>query len=421
MSPLAPTAIGGVEATHAAQFRDPDVADRAYIAAMVYHVVKRYFAHAEALPAGYDFEARYRAYLAEAIAAPDRKDFSLATMRLFASLRNGHTSFNDEELRQQAGTIPFTIMRIDGRWTVVRSRMPELHPSDVVTMIDDKPADDWLEPIREHIGPSSQTALDRATWLRPFLFPRHFTIGTDDGRQVPVDLNASYSGPERGFTLAKEVETVRRPDGLVVIRIPSFADPKYEQAAIAAIQAAGDARAILLDLRDNTGGSSPGKLLSAIMTTPYQGTLVATPMTIAMNDASNSFNGGISALPTTMMRYGPDRADQLPDAWKGKIALLVDGGCASACEDFVLRFKDGNRGLVLGEPTFGSTGQPYFVQFPEFGMSFRVSTKREYFPDGGQFEGVGIQPDKSIPISREELRSGIDTQLELAAKAVLTP
>ncbi len=41
LSPLAPTAIGGVEATHAAQFRDPDVADRAYIAAMVYHVVKR--------------------------------------------------------------------------------------------------------------------------------------------------------------------------------------------------------------------------------------------------------------------------------------------------------------------------------------------------------------------------------------------
>ena len=80
-----------------------------------------------------------------------------------------------------------------------------------------------------------------------------------------------------------------------------------------------------------------------------------------------------------------------------------------------MRFKDGNRGLVLGEPTFGSTGQLYFVQFPEFGMSFRVSTKREYFPDGGQSEGDGIQPDKSIPISREELRSGIDTQLELAA------
>ena len=108
-----------------------------------------------------------------------------------------------------------------------------------------------------------------------------------------------------------------------------------------------------------------------------------------------------------------------PDAWKGKIALLIDGGSASACEDFALRFKDGERGLVLGEPSFGSTGQPYFVNFTEFGMSFRVSSKHEYFPDGRQFEGMGVTPDKSIPLTREELRSGAETQLELAAKAVL--
>lgn len=86
-----------------------------------------------------------------------------------------------------------------------------------------------------------------------------------------------------------------------------------------------------------------------------------------------------------------------------------------------MRFKDGARGLVLGEPTYGSTGQPYFVRFPEFGMSLRVSTKREYFPDGRQFEGVGIRPDKLIAVTREELASGTDTQLELAARAILAP
>ncbi len=152
-------------------------------------------------------------------------------MRFFASLRNGHTSFNDEEVRQQAGSIPFGIRRIDGRWTIVRSRMPELHPGDVVAMVDGKPVDDWLESVREHIGQSSRTALDRMTWLRSFLFPRRFTIGTDDGRQVSVDLTASYGGRERGLMLAKEVETIRRSDGLMVIRIPSFADPKFEQAS----------------------------------------------------------------------------------------------------------------------------------------------------------------------------------------------
>ncbi|OMP69381.1 peptidase S41 [Agrobacterium tumefaciens] len=403
-----------------AGFRDPEVADRAYIAATAYHAIRRYFAHAEGLPAGYDFEVCYRSYLKEAMSAPDRRSFSLATMRLFASLRNGHTAFNDETLWQQAGSLPFTVRRIDGRWVVVTSRLSGLRPADVIIMADDKPVDDWLKPVRDNIGQSNLTALDRTTWLRPFLFPSSFTLGTEDGQKVPVDLTATYQGPQQGFVLSKTVETVHRPDGITVIRVPSFESPKYEQAAIAAIHAAKDANFILLDLRENGGGNTPSKLLSAIMTKPYRGTLFATPMTIAMADASESYNGIVQPLPTVMMRYGPDQTQPSPDAWAGKMAVLIDGGCASACEDFVLRFKDGNRGLIVGEPTFGSTGQPYFVNFPEFGMSFRVSTKREYFPDGRPFEGVGVQPDKFVPLSIEQLKSGTDTQLDLAVKAALT-
>lgn len=416
---LVPATVEAANTAYIAAFRDPDVADRAYIAATAYHTIKRYFAHAEGLPAGYDFEARYRAYLMEAITAPDRRSFSLATMRLFASLRNGHTSFNDEMLWQQAGSLPFTVRRIDGRWLVVTSRLPDLHPADVIITADDKPIDDWLEPLREKLGQSSLAALDRTTWLRPFLFPLRFTIGTEDGRKVPVDLTAIYSGPEQGIVLSKAIETTHRSDGVVVIRIPSFENPKYEQAAIAAIHAAKDASVILFDLRGNGGGNTPGKLLSSIMTKPYRGTVVATPMTIAMVDASDSYNGTVQPLPTVMMRYGPDQTQPSPDAWTGKMAVLIDGGCASACEDFVLRFKDGNRGLVIGEPTFGSTGQPYFVNFPEFGMSFRVSTKREYSPDGRPFEGVGVPPDKFIPLTIEQLKSGTDAQLDLAAKVAL--
>ncbi|TWB53080.1 carboxyl-terminal processing protease [Rhizobium sp. ERR 922] len=400
-------------------FLDPDLTDRAYIGATAYHAIKRYFAHAEGLPATYDFERRYRAYLGEALEAPNRIVFSLTTMRFFASLQNGHTSFWDEGLAQQTGPMPFRIRRVDDQWTIVRSRLAELHPGDVVTVVDGKPVDGWLETVREYIGQSSLAALDWMTWLRPFLLPRRFTIGTDDGRQVAIDLTEPSTDPERGVLPATEVETIHRPDGVAVIRIPGFDDPKYEEAAVGAIRGVENAAAILLDLRDNNGGGSPGNLLSAIMTNPYRGTLVSTPLTIADSDASNSFSGSIPALSATMMKSGSDLTMPLPDSWKGKIALLINGGSASACEDFVLRFKNGNRGLVVGEPSFGSTGQPYLVRFPEFGMSFRVSTKREYFPDGRQFEGVGITPDVSIPLTRNELRKGTDSQLELAAKAVL--
>lgn len=139
--PLCPVSvpIANAQPTAIAKIRDPNISERAYIAATAYHAIRRYFAHAEGLPAGYDFEARYRKYLDEAITAKDRRSFSLATMRFFASLHNGHTSFTDETFGQNMGPAPFRIRPVDGRWTVVRSRIPDLFPGDVIAFVDDKP------------------------------------------------------------------------------------------------------------------------------------------------------------------------------------------------------------------------------------------------------------------------------------------
>ena len=417
--PLNPVSIANAQSSVVVKVRDPNISERAYIAATAYHAIRRYFAHAEGLPAGYDFEARYRQYLDEAMTAKDRRTFSLATMRFFASLHNGHTSFTDESLGQNTGPAPFRIRPIDGRWTVIRSRTPGLFPGDDIVTVDGKPVAEWIAPVRGHIGQSGAAALDRLTWVPTFLLPKRFSLDLDDGRHVPVDLGQPAIGPERGMILPSEVETFTRSDGLVVIRIPSFGDPRFEAAAVKAVQSLQASQPVLIDLRGNGGGNTPTDLLSAVMTRPYRGTMYVTPMTIAANDASESFDGTLPALPHLMMRYGPDMTSPAAASWRGKIALLVDGGCGSACEDFVLRFKDGKRGVVLGEPTFGSTGQPYLVRFPEFGMSFRVSSKREYFPDGQPFEGIGVQPDRVIPVYRAELRRGADDQLEAAARIAL--
>lgn len=408
-----PAQAAGAEA--APKLRDPDVAERAYIASTAYHVIKRYFAHAEALPADFDFEARYKEYLREAIAAPDRVSFSRATMRFFASLKNGHSGFYDQTLFGSP-PIPFLALPVEGRWTVIRTRTPALAPGDVIETIEGKPIDDWLRPIMAHIGQSNRAAQERLTWSQSFLFPERFTLGLAGGRQVMIDRTKPSTGEIRGFTLPDEVTTTKRPDGVAVIRIPGFDEPKYEAAAIAAIRALPPSTPVLFDLRGNGGGNTPNDLLGAIMTAPYRETQFVTPTTLAMNDAYASANNENPMLPREMARFGPDTTQPKADAWTGRIALLVNGGCASACEDFALRFKTGKRGLVLGEATFGSTGQPYFVRFDEFGMFFRVSTKREYLPDGAQFEGVGVTPDKPVPLKRSGLTTGVDEQLEEAVR-----
>jgi carboxyl-terminal processing protease len=101
--------------------------------------------------------------------------------------------------------------------------------------------------------------------------------------------------------------------------------------------------------------------------------------------------------------------------YRGKVIVLADSGCTSACEDFVMPLKYSGRATVVGERTRGSSGQPYLYDFGN-GMAFRVSSRRMYFPDGSEFEGVGIAPDVEVRPGIADLRSGKDPVLERAVR-----
>ena len=81
-------------------------------------------------------------------------------------------------------------------------------------------------------------------------------------------------------------------------------------------------------------------------------------------------------------------------------------------------FKDNGRAIVVGETTGGSTGQPYVVELGD-GMQAIVGSKREMFPDGGRFEGVGIRPDVEVSPTVEDLLAERDVVLEGARARLL--
>jgi carboxyl-terminal processing protease len=386
------------------------------VAAQINHVVKRYFAHWEGLPPEFDWDARFADYIKEALAAPDRRSFSIATMRLFASLENGHSSFSDRLLDDEP-TLPFHARPIEGKWTVTASWIAELSPGDVIVTIDGTPIDLWVAPLRAIVAQSDARATDRVLLLQGrALWPQRVRLGLASGKIVSVD-RAAPRGERRPVPKPYEVETTVRTDGVVVIRIPSFDDPKFESAAVAAVKAHAGAPLILFDVRGNGGGNTPSDLLTTIMDNPYAGTIVNTPMTIAENDAQASFSDD-PAPPRVMIRYGPERSQPITDAIRGPMAVLMDGGCGSACEDFVIRFQSGKRGPLLGEASFGSTGQPYFVQWPQWKMWMRISTKREYLPDGRPLEGVGVTPDIAVPQHIADLSAKGDPWFERAVAAI---
>lgn len=419
---FAPMAAAGsaqnamVDAPDSASNMDP--ADRMVVAAQINHIVKRYFAHWEGLPPDYDWDAHFASYLKEALAAPDRRTFSLATMRLIASLDNGHSSFTDQALDDEP-VLPFHAMPIEGKWAVTASWTPLLSPGDEIITVDGLPIEEWLEPHRKLVGQSDLQAKNRVLLLQGrALWPDRFRLGLGNGGIIEIE-RTSPRIERRPALRPREVETIVRSDGVVVVRVPSFDNPKFEADAISAVKTHAGAQLIVFDVRGNGGGSTPSALLRTIMDQQYAGSMVITPMTLAEVDARNSFNSNGNRMPQTMMRYGPAVEMPASDAIVGKMAILLDTGCASACEDFAIRFQSGKRGPLVGERSFGSTGQPFLMRWPQWGMRMRISTKREYLPDGSQFEGVGVPVDIPVPRRRSDLTDEGDPHLERALKMLL--
>ena len=67
--------------------------------------------------------------------------------------------------------------------------------------------------------------------------------------------------------------------------------------------------------------------------------------------------------------------------------------------------------MLVGEKTAGSTGNPITVALPGGGI-FRVVSKRDMFPDGKEFVGIGIIPDVEVKITQQEIVGGNDPVLD---------
>lgn len=94
-------------------------------------------------------------------------------------------------------------------------------------------------------------------------------------------------------------------------------------------------------------------------------------------------------------------------------AILIGHGTASAAEDFLIYASNQENIIRIGEPTYGSTGQPFIFELPNGGVG-RVCTKKDTYPNGKEFVGHGIQPDIEIKKTLSDYLENKDLILEKA-------
>jgi carboxyl-terminal processing protease len=375
-------------------------------------------------------DASCKTYLQAALTSDDRRQFDLATIEFVAQCHNGHTFFWDSELDKINQPLGFYAAPLDGYWVVQSSFLPDLKPGNIIVKIDNTPIESFFQQQQRYISASSVGAQRHNLFLLPYLFPEQFTLTLDD-RKVKIDRE-KFNPPGH----ATEGRWLK-PGGAAYIRIPSFSDFQFEVNALEYVRRFQSAKTLIIDIRNNPGGILPKQLIRALMNRPYREWKSSTfarsvivdsdpddekrrKLTMepeAMRNCEYSTDQPICSLPVI---WGGDVIAPSPSAFRGRVILLVDGGCVSACEELVEPFKNSGRGIIVGETTEGSSGIPYTYDFHN-GMTLKISVKRQYFPDGSEFEGVGIKPDVEIHPTIKSLKSGHDVILEKALELAAKP
>ncbi|MCU0648112.1 MAG: S41 family peptidase [Gemmatimonadaceae bacterium] len=400
------SAVRSVPAT-AAVPETLSVTDRLRVVEQIVEHTRAHFAHWAALGppavAARTFDSLATAFRAAARDAADRRAFDHAALAFTAGLRNSHTQFDDRWLREQDGqTLWLTLRPTTDGWVVATSEIEGLRAGDLVTAIDGEPFERFYESRRHLIAASSETTRRLALSLSDHLFPRRFVLTTADGRSHVIvrgePADSVVRARRRGPPLVSHRWLVA--DSVAYLRVRRFAPRAYEDSAVATMRRAlMQAPAVIVDVRGNSGGSTPRRLLHTLRGDSATPRLPIERSTIGSDRLA------------VLARLRPIRGPR----YRGVLIILIDRGCASACEDFVAPLAASRRALVVGDTTWGSTGQPQSIDLGD-GMSFRVSARRYTQVDGSPFEGVGVAPHIAVAVPAASLQSGADPVLERAMR-----
>lgn len=182
-------------------------------------------------------------------------------------------------------------------------------------------------------------------------------------------------------------------DNLLLISLFDFSDRSAEEMRTAleeGIEAGVDG--IILDLRGNPGGRLDMSISISSMFIE-DGVIV-------------SESGG---REVEHKAQGKAIIEDLP------LVVLVDGGTASASEIVAGAIQDYERGILIGNITFGKGSVQTLFDLSDDSI-LRVTTARWFTPKGRQIDGEGLEPDMTVEFNPDQPS---DAQLQAAIDYLL--
>jgi carboxyl-terminal processing protease len=219
------------------------------------------------------------------------------------------------------------------------------------------------------------------------------TMKGEPGTDVTITIYRPSTDETLTLTITRaliEVASVKGAeileDGVGYVRVTQFNEPTAAKLAEALTSLLDQGmRSLVLDLRNNPGGLLDSAVdVSSLFLPP--GKLVV-------------YTQG--RRPSQRREYRTDNGSAMVPA-AVPVAILVNGGSASAAEIVSGCLQDSERALLIGETTFGKGSVQNIIELPD-GSALRLTVAMYYTPSERVIHENGIEPDITVTLSEDEL------------------
>ncbi len=255
-----------------------------------------------------------------------------------------------------------------------------LKPGDQILEIDGQSTeeltvDEAVKLIRGGLGTTVTLTIGREEWNEP--------------REIPI-VRENIQVPT--------VEWEMKEDNIIYLKLYSFtanAPQAFYQAVLEGLRAKG--KGMVLDLRNDPGGY----------------------LDVSVNLAGWFLDRGdvvvIEKFSSGEEKVFRARGNQALTDFP--VVVLINKGSASASEILAGALRVNRDTKLVGERSFGK-GTVQELEELSDGSTLKITIANWLLADGTLIEGNGLEPDYSVPLTEEDIKSGRDPQLEKAIELV---
>ena len=437
-----------------AQIRSPKSPDeqlsaeeRLYGLSQFWSQVKYNFAFFHQVP-DLDWDLEYQRLIPEVLADQSNYEYYRKLERFCALLNDGHTNiYMPRGLNPNNFQPPIKLKHLEDKVVIVdvgtESGFNEWR-GGYITHINGQPVFEYME---EHITPYISTSADhikRNRSVQRMLLGKENSqvtlnitdrLGTNTELTLDrIDVNEiEWTMPSQKWQL---VDTATHQN-FIHIELNSFGTTRIIDAFVDLIPAIQESEGVIIDLRKNGGGNSNNGyeilryflkepvLTSKWSTRQHRPANMAWGISLTGKRSESLHMNGENLTDSERENWSYARGtrwhESSPDTLHPNDSLILDkplvvligNNTASAAEDFLVAASGQDNITFIGQPTFGSTGQPVFMDLPAGGRA-RICTKKDTYPNGKEFVGYGIQPHIAVEQTIDSYLDQIDITLARA-------